>query len=668
MIDYREFLNNKSQSAWNDGFSPIWIPDFLFDFQKSLTEWSITKGRCAEFADCGLGKTPMQLVWAENVLRHTNKPVLVLTPLAVSHQTVNEGEKFNINVQRSPDGTVRRGAINVTNYERLHYFNPADFSGVVCDESSILKSFDGAYRKEITEFMRKVRYRLLCTATAAPNDYIELGTSSEALGELGYTDMLTRFFKNDQNTIKAMRFQNQLLEGAKWRFKGHAEQPFWRWVCSWARAIRKPSDLGFDDDGFILPPLTETEHIVTAEKLAPGFLFAIPAVGLKEQRQERRRTVEERCQKAADLVAARPDEHSIVWCQLNDEGDLLEELIPRAIQVSGSDSDDWKEMAALWFVGKKCICNEPLFRAKLTTWRKDLLATGNSIIKIIANSCLIGQSDTLRNTEKRISNTTPNITNQIKENGCAPPKNLQSEIENDANSMPLTKSSDSQKSMRSSDIGINTPMHDLIDSCENMVSPLPNITPMNPPVAQSADGNKTAIPGGTGCTSTTAMKQENSEGSCAQIVTLDSESSEMMQSYLKEPPCICGHETGKRVLITKSKIFGLGLNFQSCSHIVTFPSHSYEQYYQSVRRCWRFGQTHPVTVDIITTEGEIEVLKNLQRKSRAADKMFSSLVAFMNESIKIDRGRDFTESEKIPSWLSQNSTSTDSMRSIAETA
>lgn len=462
MTTYQEFLSCKSQDSWRDGFDPVWMPDFLFDFQKLLTEWAIQKGRCALFEDCGLGKTPQQLVWAENVVRKTNKPVLILTPLAVSYQTILEAEKFSIEAHRSNDGKIHPG-INVTNYERLHYFNPDNFSGVVCDESSILKSFDGAYRKEITEFMKKVRYRLLCTATAAPNDYIELGTSSEALGELGYTDMLGRFFKNETSGIASSSFRRGEIDPGgvvpKWRFKGHAEEPFWKWVCSWARAVRKPSDIGCDNDGFILPPLTEKEHLVTAEKLAPGMLFSIPAIGLKEQRQERRRTFEERCEKVASLVKD-TGKSALVWCHLNDEGDLLERIIPDAVQISGKDCDESKEEKFISFV-----------------------------------------------------------------------------------------------------------------------------------------------------------------------------------------------KGGIRILVTKPKIGAWGLNLQHCSHVTFFPSHSYEQYYQGIRRCWRFGQKNPVHVDIITTEGEIQVLKNLQRKAKAADNMFSNLVGYMNDSLHIDRGQSFFEKERIPAWL-----------------
>jgi hypothetical protein len=251
--DYLSFLDYKTHRGAEHGFAPVWVPDFLFDFQRELVEWSLRTGRAAILADCGLGKTPMELVWAENVARKTGGKVLILAPLAVSHQIVREAEKFGVGVTRSHDGTAHRG-ITVTNYERLALFNPADFAGVVCDESSILKSFDGARRTEITAFMRKTPYRLLATATAAPNDYIELGTSSEALGYLGHMDMLNRFFKNDLNNSANGRMRGEVI---KWRFKGHAELPFWRWVCSWARAVRKPSDLGFDDGQFILPPLEE---------------------------------------------------------------------------------------------------------------------------------------------------------------------------------------------------------------------------------------------------------------------------------------------------------------------------------------------------------------------------------------------------------------------------
>lgn len=455
-MNYEEFLNHKSQSGSLDGFKPLWIPSFLFDFQQSLVDWSIRKGKSALFEDCGLGKTPQQLVWGENVIRYTNKPILILTPLAVSLQTVREAEKFSIDCQRSNDGKVRPN-ITVTNYERLHYFDPNNFAGVVCDESSILKSFDGATRKAVTDFMRKVPYRLLATATAAPNDYIELGTSAEALGELGHMDMLNRFFKNDNNNSAVGRMYG---EAVKWRFKGHAERPFWQWVVSWARAIRKPSDLGFDDGAFNLPPLEESQHVVEASTPRPDRLFEVDAQTLPEQREERRRTLRERCEKVAELVnnTGKP---FLSWCHLNDEGDLLEKLIPDALQISGKDSDDAKEEKFLAF-----------------------------------------------------------INSQV------------------------------------------------------------------------------------------------------------------------------------RGLITKPKIGAWGLNMQHCAHTTFFPSHSYEQFYQGVRRFWRFGQVNPVKVDIVMSRGERLVMANLSRKANAADKMFSMLVEYMNDAVQIDRNLlHFTKTEALPVWL-----------------
>ena len=471
MTNYSDFLYAKGHQSAGDGFD---LPDnagtFLFPFQRDLVSWALKRGRAAIFADCGLGKTPMQLVWAAEVAKKVGKPVLIMTPLAVAQQTIREGEKFGIEVVRSKEGTAH-SPITVTNYERIDRFNPADFSGIVCDESSILKNFNGIRKREIAEFARKVPYRLLCTATAAPNDYIELGTSSEALGEMGYMDMLGKFFKNEEgNAIKlrrpgrwnVARDEYGLLKTGRWRFKGHSEIPFWQWVCSWARAVRKPSDLGYDDNGFILPGLQVRNHLVVSRSAPEGMLFPIRAVGLQEQRDERRRTVAERCERAAELVEStgRP---ALIWCHLNIEGDLLKEIIPDAEQVAGSDTDDAKE-------------------DRLTRF---------------------------------------------------------------------------------------------------------------------AEGDL-------------------------------------------------------RALVTKPKIGAWGLNLQICSHVVYFPSHSYEQYYQAVRRCWRFGQTRPVVVDVIATEGDAAVMESLDRKAIAAYKMFDRLVAQMNSARSLNCSLRFDAEEEIPTWLGGN--------------
>lgn len=454
MKTYEDFIESKSQLDGDHGFDPIEMPDWLFDYQQHLVDWACRKGRAAIFADCGMGKTPMQLVWAENVRKHTGKPVLICTPLAVNYQTVAEAERFGIEAARSADGSITSGIV-VTNYERLHHFDCDDFGGVVCDESSILKNFDGSTKALVTEFMRTIRYRLLCTATAAPNDYHELGTSSEALGYLGYQDMLSRFFKED--IIK-----DYLGWGRKaYRFRGHAEDPFWRWVCSWARACRKPSDLGYDDGKLKLPALIENEVVVRSSKLRDGMLFSLPAATLQEQREERRISLQDRCEHAAGLIE-KTKGSAVAWCHLNDEADTLERLLPDCKQVSGSQREEEKEEILLAFQ-----------------------------------------------------------KGQIKR------------------------------------------------------------------------------------------------------------------------------------LVTKPKIGCFGLNWQHCQNVVMFASHSWEQYYQAVRRCWRFGQKKPVSVSVIATEGEIGVLANLRRKASAADRMFESLVKHMGDAMDVDSKRTFGQKEEVPSWLFQ---------------
>lgn len=450
---YLALLEGRIHSGGGHGFAPLWVPDALFDFQKHLLDWSSRKGRAAVFADCGLGKTAVQLSWAENVVRRENRPVLVLTPLAVGAQTVREGEKFGVACVRSRDGAFPAGArVVVANYERLRHFDRHAFAGVVCDESSILKNFDGKTRRAVTDFMLKIPYRLLCTATAAPNDYHELGTSAEALGEMGFQDMVSKFFK------KETRKDHLGWGRTTYRMRGHAGRDFWRWVCSWARACRRPSDLGFDDGRFVLPELRTQEYMVAARSAAPGRLFDVPAATLEEQREERKRTVAERCEKAAELVAGK--EPAVCWCDRNDESETLARLVPGSEEVSGTDEDERKE---------------ELFAA---------FASG-----------------------------------QV------------------------------------------------------------------------------------------------------------------------------------RVLVTKPTIAGFGLNWQHCARMTFFPSHSFEQFYQAVRRCWRFGQTSPVSVGVVTTEGAGRVLASLTRKAAQAEEMFAYLVALMTDDLRIGPAACGELEPETPTWL-----------------
>ncbi len=455
--DYAEFLARKAHLESSSGFEPVYMPDALFPFQAALVEWAVRKGRGAMFAGCGLGKTAMQLAWAENVVRHTGGRVLILTPLAVARQTVKEGEKFGIHCEKS-NGEKTDAAITVTNYEKLHHFDAADYIGVVGDESGILKNFKGATKYSVTQFMKKTPYRLLCSATPSPNDFIEIGTHSEALGYLGYMDMLGRFFKNDQGSNHPNR---NWTGGKDWRFRGHAENDFWRWVCSWARAVQKPSDLGdYDDSTFTLPPLVTREHVVSAREKNPDFLFDIPAVTLLEQRDERKRSVRERCEMAAEICHGH-GEQSVAWCYLNSEGALLSELCPGAVEVKGGDPDEMKEESFSAF-----------------------------------------------------------------------------------------------------------------------------------------------------------------------------ESGEI------------------QTIVSKPTIAGFGLNWQHCNRMTFFPSHSYEQWHQAIRRCWRFGQKRAVEVDLISSEGESGVLRNMRSKMEKAEVMFASIVALMGDELHIRKSSEFKLKEEIPSWLS----------------
>lgn len=344
-MEYTEFLKTKKHSTINYGIKPLWMPDGMFDFQNYVTDIGIRKGRYAEFLDTGTGKTLIELTIAANYIRHTNKPALIITPLAVADQHLRESEKFGIDdVEHTKDGKYKKKIILI-NYERLHYLNSNDFDCVILDESSILKNFDGAIKAQITSFMKKVKYRYLFTATPSPNDFVELGTSSEALGYLGYTDMLGKFFTNNEDTIKPQNI------GTKWLLKGHAENDFFKWVSSWSISMRKPSDLGFSDERHILPELiTNYNKIINTNPLTVNGqmqMFASVAKGFKEIRAEEKATVNIRCEKAIELTDSH--ETSVYWCNRNDEGDLLNHLDKSAYQIKGGMSIDKKEQILLAF-------------------------------------------------------------------------------------------------------------------------------------------------------------------------------------------------------------------------------------------------------------------------------------------------------------------------------
>jgi len=423
---YNQFLQTKAIRHESDGIciEPDKVNGKLFDFQKDIVRWSLAKGRSCVFADCGLGKTPIQLEWA----KHIPGDVLILAPLAVSAQTVREGIKFGIGVTRCRTQKDVKPGINITNYEMLDRFDPEAFAGVVLDESSILKAYDGKTRTAILKAFANTPYRLACTATPAPNDYMELGNHAEFVGAMTRAEMLSMFFVHDGG------------ETQKWRLKGHAESEFWKWLCSWAVMIRKPSDLGYEDGAFTLPEMVMHEVEVKIDEPTTGFLFPVEAQTLQERIAARRDTIADRVADCAAIVNA-TDEQFIVWCNLNDESAMLKKSIPRAVEVKGSDTNEHKETSAIAF----------------------------------------------------------------------------------------------------------------------------------------ANGDI-------------------------------------------------------RVLISKPSIFGYGMNFQSCRNVAFVGlSDSYEQFYQAVRRCWRFGQKQSVNVYVITAETEGAVVANIKRKEADAMRMAESMVEHMQE-------------------------------------
>jgi len=456
MEDYKKFLEQKKHTIGNFGFKTNYIPDIAFDFQKFVIEKAVLKGRVAVFLDTGLGKTLVQLSIAKNVVNHTNKKVLILTPLAVAFQFILEAEKLGIDdIEYSKDGKHTKKIV-VCNYERLHYFDSKDFECIILDESSILKNFDGKIKQEVTAFVKKIPYRFLSTATPSPNDFIELGTSSEALGYMGYMDMLGKFFKNNQNSVDS----NNRNIGEKFYLKPHAEKDFFAWVNQWSIMAKMPSDLGFSNERYNLPELIVNKHIVKNQSMfdvnGQVSMFVPIAKSMPEVRHEQKQTEEKRCEKAIELANGKT---SVYWCNTNNESSILKSLDKEAIEIIGSQSIDKKE--------------------------EILLAFANGEIKR---------------------------------------------------------------------------------------------------------------------------------------------------------------------LITKAKMTSMGLNWQHCNHSVFFPTWSYEQYYQAIRRFWRFGQKNDVTIDMVVSDGQTRVLEALQQKTQKAIELHKNLTENVNRSFT-HKTKEFNKDIIVPNFL-----------------
>lgn len=336
-MDYDAFVRSKRRAEVATGHQPGDLNEHLFDFQHAIVSWAVRRGRAAIFADTGLGKTLMQLSWADEVASHTGGTVLVLAPLAVSEQTIEQGSTFGIEVKRVPQGGSPDGpGVWITNYERMDSIEFAELNGLVLDESSILKAHDGKTRQRIITAAQSVPYRLSCTATPSPNDFEELGNQCEFLGVMSRTEMLATYFVNDTG------------DTGTWRLKGWGASKFWEWMGTWAVVLRNPSDLGFDGARYNLPPLEYVEHVVETEPLGDD-LFSRPAQTMLERRKAQRDSIEARCKALADVVNAEPNEPWLIWCHLNDEAELLAQMIDGAVNVQGSDSPEYKAKNLLGF-------------------------------------------------------------------------------------------------------------------------------------------------------------------------------------------------------------------------------------------------------------------------------------------------------------------------------
>lgn len=356
-MTYEEFLSSKKPRPKVEGFLPGKCIAPLFDWQWSIVRRACQIGKFAIFADCGLGKTPMQLEWASQVLANYSGRALILAPLAVAEQTKREGSKFGIDVTVCRSGDDMTDGINITNYEMIQNFSPDGLIGIVLDESSILKNYSGKMRQEITDFAESIPFRLCCTATPAPNDLMEIGTHAEFLGVMRRVEMLATYFIHDGGDTQ------------KWRLKRHAVGAFYKWMATWCTALRSPEDIGYNGDNYILPPLQMNQEVVDSG-ISPGRLFQIDAVTLNERRDARKTSLEKRVAAVSEHVN-NSDEPFIVWCDLNCESDALAKAIPDAVEVRGSDSLENKTSAIEGFsTGKiRVIISKPSITGFGVNWQ-----------------------------------------------------------------------------------------------------------------------------------------------------------------------------------------------------------------------------------------------------------------------------------------------------------
>jgi hypothetical protein len=600
---YAEFVKNKRRVEVATGHQPVELNENLFDFQHAIVSWAVRRGRAAIFADTGLGKTLMQLAWADEVASHTGGIVVVLAPLAVSEQTIEQGRVFGIEVSRIPAGeSPSKPGVWITNYERINAIDFNSLSGIVLDESSILKSHDGKTRTAIIESCQSIPYRLSCTATPSPNDFEELGNQCEFLGVMTRTEMLATYFINDAG------------DTGTWILKGWGQSRFWEWMGTWAVVLRSPADLGFDGSRYDLPTLTYHEHVVQTEALGDE-LFSRPALTMLERRKAQRNSIEARCKALADVVNSEPNEPWLIWCHLNDEADLLQQLIPGSINIQGSDSPEFKVCGSRWFLGDDSLQND-VFSDKLSATEKELLGWMTKK-KLDALTCTNTTKRTKKNSGQNQEKSATNTTRQELQSTQTTQNGKKEQGPQQENG--LLKIQKSGKVSESS----NT---------ELMAQSTTECYQLKEESAQSASLQMLETSAEDGSMLTTAIHPEKSEGFCVSHAITDLENSKIQLNHSKEQLDTLNPARAGRVLISKARIFGYGLNFQHCARMAFVGlDDSFEKFYQAVRRCYRFGQKREVKVHIFTAENEGQILQNIKRKEQLHHEMSANMIEHMKD-------------------------------------
>ena len=619
-MEYDQFVASKRRAEVATGHQPGYLNEHLFDFQHAIVSWAVRRGRAAIFADTGLGKTLMQLSWADEVASHTGGIVLILAPLAVSEQTIEQGATFGIEVKRVPNGgTPNAPGVWITNYERMDAIEFTELHGLVLDESSILKAHDGKTRQRIIDAAQGIPYRLSCTATPSPNDFEELGNQCEFLGVMSRTEMLATYFVNDTG------------DTGTWRLKGWGQSRFWEWMGSWAVVLRNPADLGFDGSKYILPTPEYIEHVVQTDQL--GDMFAKPAQTMLERRKAQRDSIELRCKALADVVNSDPDEDWVIWCHLNDEASLLESLIPGSINIKGADDAELKVMAIKWFGGKLAVCDKLAETTESQQCQKK--PTSKSTTRKTAKSELHKQSNGSKQTQIIDASTCEHTQATTKKSSSEHQISKQSTTESAESVMQpmLSLETNSSKSQKSGSQTIQT--SDSLNDSKSMESRqivtsaclMSSLDHVQSAVQQTLEKKHLVD-----SLLTIATQQEKSEGYSATTATWALDTSETkLKRYAQLFATLNKHRKGK-VLISKASMFGYGINMQHCARMAFVGlDDSFEKFYQAVRRCYRFGQKRSVQVHMFTAENEGQILANLKRKEVQHHEMSANMIEHMKD-------------------------------------